>query len=257
MFTLAAPISLEFQTVEKKIEALAPSCVVLSSGNSAYAKEIIAGAYAALGGNQAPVISSVAEQLVGAFITVRGVKVREQLLVPMLGPDFLRYEQMNVSMPQYLQFQPGTFQQLTAQMYNFNLGIELLLCGVDQTGAHLAYVGHPGTAAWLDKLGYAAIGSGAIHATTRLSLRSQTRDNKLADTLYRVFEAKKAAEVAPGVGEETDIAIVDAGHTEHCSAATIDELKDIFNQSREKLAPSLSKLEKSLAKEHAKEEQHG
>ncbi len=37
MFTVSAPVNLEFETGEQKIESLSPSCVALSAGNSAYA----------------------------------------------------------------------------------------------------------------------------------------------------------------------------------------------------------------------------
>jgi 20S proteasome alpha/beta subunit len=81
----------------------------------------------------------------------------------------LKFEAMNMSLPQYLQYQPAVFQQAAVQMQMFNLGTDMIVAGVDAEGARVAYVGNPGTLAWLDKLGYAAIGSGGIHATTRLS----------------------------------------------------------------------------------------
>jgi hypothetical protein len=35
----------------------------------------------------------------------------EQVIIAMLGPDYLKCEAMNVSLPQYLQYQPAVFQQ--------------------------------------------------------------------------------------------------------------------------------------------------
>ena len=40
MFTAPPPISVELRRDESKIEALAPACVALSAGSSAYAFEI-------------------------------------------------------------------------------------------------------------------------------------------------------------------------------------------------------------------------
>jgi 20S proteasome alpha/beta subunit len=203
MFTFPAPLNIEFQTPEKKIEQIGTSCVVLSSGNGAYSTEITQAVTRLLNGNPNPPISRAAEILRDAYLQIRSIKVREQVIIAMLGPDYLKFEAMNVSLPQYLQYQPAVFQQAAVQMQMFNLGTDMIVAGVDAEGARVAYVGNPGTLAWLDKLGYAAIGSGGIHATTRLSLGSQTRDSGLAETVYRVYEAKRAAEVAPGVGPET------------------------------------------------------
>ena len=242
MFTFPAPLNIEFQTPEKKIEQLGTTCVVLSSGNGAYSSEILRVAAAMLDGNPNPPISRAAEIIKGAFLTVRAAKVREQVVAAALGPDFLKFEAMNVPLPQYLQYQPNMFQQITVQMQMFNLGVDMIVAGIDTEGARVGYVGNPGTLAWLDKLGYAASGSGGMHATTRLSLGSQTRESGLAETVYRVYEAKKAAEVAPGVGTETDLAIVEADAIKPCGSATLTKLQDFFNARRDTMAPDLAEL---------------
>lgn len=243
MFTLSAPASLEFETQEKKIESLANGCVLLSSGNSAYAKEILSQSLDALEAASAPKLAHVAEVVKGSFVKVRAAKTREQVLLPMLGPDFIKFDSMSMPLPQYLQFQPAVFQQLSSQMFTFNLGLDLLVCGIDASGAHIVYIGHPGTTAWLDKLGYAAIGSGGIHAQTRLSLASQTRDETLARTVLGVYQAKKAAEAAPGVGNATDMAIVDSAQVAFCGTEVLAELDEFLGDN----APPLQVPEKLSA----------
>src|SRR5215472_801309 len=130
----------------------------------------------------------------------------------------------------------------------FNLGSDFIVTGVDTGGARICVVGHPGTLAWLDKLGYAAIGSGGIHANMRLALGAQTRSSPLVDTVYRVFDAKKASEVAPGVGPQTDMAIVTASETKMLSESVLKTLLEIFNESEGKKPSSLNKLTAPLNK---------
>ena len=209
MFTSPPPVNVEFETSEKKIEQLSPSCVALSAGNTAYAYEVIRDTVAMLGGNQKPPISQVAETIKDSYVKVRAAKVRETLLLPHLGPEFLKVEQIGVLLPNYLREQQQVFGNLLGVMNGFNLGAEIIIAGISEAdGRRLAAIVHPGTVIWLDKLGYASVGSGANHATIRLALGGQTKISKLSDTAYRVMEAKKAAQVAPGVGEQTDIAIV-------------------------------------------------
>jgi hypothetical protein len=133
-------------------------------------------------------------------------------------------------------------------MSQFNLGSDFIVTGVDTGGARICVVGHPGTLAWLDKLGYASIGSGGIHATMRLALGAQTRKSTLVDTVYSVFDAKKASEVAPGVGPQTDMAIVTAGKTKMLSDGVLRTLLEIFNESQGKKPSSLDKLSVELNK---------
>jgi hypothetical protein len=67
-------------------------------------------------------------------IQVQAAKLRKQLLTAKLGPNYLKFESMNVSLPQYLQFPPVIYQQLVAQMQVFNLGTDMIIAGVDDTG---------------------------------------------------------------------------------------------------------------------------
>jgi hypothetical protein len=180
-----------------------------------------------------------------SYAKVRGTKIREMIVLPWLGPDFQRAEQLGANLPTYLQPQPNFFQQLVMMMNNFNLGSDIIVAGVDDLGARLAVIGHPGTIAWFDKLGYAAIGSGGIHATMRLSLGAHTRNIPFVETLYAVYDAKRASEVAPGVGQQTDISVVYADRMEVCSPALLEQ---VFNASGGKVPTSLEPIRSELGR---------
>lgn len=242
MFTFNAPVSLEFETGEKKIDTISTACVTLTAGVAPPGKEIIVATLKALGGALNPAIDVVAETVKLSYIQTRANKIRETLIIPLLGPDYLKHEQMNVSVPTYLEKQQGIFQNIVVQASQFNLQAEFLIAGIDGSGGRLAYVGHPGTIAWLDTLGYGAIGSGAIHATMRLALAGLSKATSLQDTLYRVYEAKRAAEVAPGVGPTTDMAVVHPTRVASVSAPTMDNLKGIFSDARGNLQPDLMQI---------------
>ncbi len=195
-----------------------------------------------LAGAQRPEVVVVAESVKDSYARVRAAKVRESVLLPYLGPDFLRAEQLGANVPTYLKDQPNLYQQLAMAMSNFTLGSDIVVTGIDNLGARLALIGHPGTLAWFDKLGYAAIGSGGIHATMRLSLGGQTRNSPLVETLYRVYDGKRASEVAPGVGQETDIAVVHQDRTEQCSTTVLEALAELFSKSEGKVPTSLDSI---------------
>ncbi|MCI4357960.1 MAG: hypothetical protein L3J95_01710 [Thermoplasmata archaeon] len=246
MFTSPPPVSVEFESDVSKIEWFAPGIVVLPAGNVAVVTEILDEARKELGGNGTPTVVQAAEAVHRAYERVKLTKAEEQIILPMLGIDFYNARKVKGALlPQYLQPQPQLYQLLAAQTSQYNLQTELVLAGVDANGARIAVVTHPGSIYWLDKLGYGAVGSGAIHAITTMALSGQTRTHALYDTVYGVYCAKVAAHVAPGVGQTTDLAVVAAdGSPRVCSDAVLEELKKAREQAMMIQRPSLKELQR-------------
>lgn len=255
MFTAPPPVNLEFETAEQKIESLAPSCVALVSGSSGYGTEVLLETSRRLGGNLAPAIADVAQHAESAYKAVRAKKADEAIIAPTLGQDFVSFQAKGGTLPAYLQPQPQMYQQVVTLLNQFNMNLEVIVAGIDTTQARIARITHPGTLAWLDKLGYDAIGSGGIHALTRLYLGAQTRHRGLLETLYSVYDAKKASEVAPGVGKETDVAIVESGRVLQCSSEILDVLETIHKETNKKLAPDIKGLKDAMDKENEREKE--
>ena len=156
-------------------------------------------------------------------------------------------------MPTYLEKQPQVYQQITMMQNQFNLGVDFIIAGIDKSGAHICQVMNPGTLAPLHKLGYATIGSGAMHALIRLSLWGQTTHRNILETLADVFTAKKLSEVAPGVGNATDIAIIDEEKgTWHCGKSVMDELEAVNSSTTAKMSPDLENLGRKYNEEQPK-----
>jgi 20S proteasome alpha/beta subunit len=170
-----------------------------------------------------------------------------------LGQDFADYiARGGTTLATYLQPQSAVYQQLIAMSQQFNLGLEVIVTGIDRDGAFIARVTHPGTLARLDKLGYDAVGSGGIHALTKLQLGAQTFHRGLSQTLFAVYEAKKAAEVAPGVGDNTDMAVIDAKELYTCNEAVIQALSESLLEINKTSTPNLSKVIDAYAKSSPK-----
>jgi hypothetical protein len=55
---------------------------------------------------------------------------------------------------------------------------------------------------------FAAIGSGAYAVIPALHQREHDEDKSLMETIYSVYEAKRLAEVVPGVGEDTSLHVM-------------------------------------------------
>jgi 20S proteasome alpha/beta subunit len=133
----------------------------------------------------------------------------------------------------------------------FNLNVEIIIAGIDKSKAHVSIIIHPGTIIPLDKLGYGAIGTGGIHAIMHLSLMGQTYQKELLETLCNVYFAKKASEVAPGVGQITDMAVIEEERIFYCNEPIMQELEKLHCELRERPAPDYNSL-KGVYYEHNK-----
>ena len=85
--------------------------------------------------------------------------------------------------------------------------IASLIVGIDETGPHV-YVVEGETISCNDMIGFAAIGIGESHALSHLMLSSYSPFSDEPNALLTIHQAKKKAEVSPGVGKATDMCII-------------------------------------------------
>lgn len=103
------------------------------------------------------------------------------------------------------EMEPSLVKSLATELINFETPVvQTIFAGADPTGTHL-YVAHNGEITCHDGVGFAAIGAGYWHADSQLMFAGHTRTKPFPETLLLVYSAKKRAEVAPGVGEATDM----------------------------------------------------
>lgn len=229
---MTAPgLSLEFEHHERKIDRLSDSCVVLSSGDALLATEII-------GRMTAPATSSVKDFATNLRDTYQAVHLErvEHVILRPRGLTWDEYKNRAAQLP--LQ----GYLNIDQTIFNFGIGVvDFLVAGVDPSGGHVFRVHYDGIAGgswleWCDKIGSRATGSGSPHAAMLLSLEGQHRGLTAAETMYNVFCAKKSAELAPGVGPATDLAIIRVGGTENIPEATLVRLQDLRQKSQSREA---------------------
>ena len=117
--------------------------------------------------------------------TRRGdLKLRSQIK-PLLGLEFSGFQTL-VAQSSSCQI-PG---QILGVIQQHNLGLDLLLAGLNVDGAHLYAITHPGILIPLETVGFGSIGSGGIHASVRLGLAQQTGQSTFIEPVYNLFEVR-------------------------------------------------------------------
>ncbi len=181
-------------------------------------------------------MQAVADTVRTAYATLKRKRVEEVILAPMLGTDFQGFQGLigGAAASQLL-------AQVLGMVMQHNLNLDLLVAGLDATGAQLYAVGHPGQVIPMNSTGFSAVGSGGLHAAVRMSLGQHTPTASLVDTVYNVYEAKRAAEVAPGVGNLTDMSILKDGKTTQVSPELFKVLEEVH---KERPVPSAAETAK-------------
>jgi len=97
-------------------------------------------------------------------------------------------------------------------------------------------------------IGFDAIGSGGLQAMNTLLFQKHSKNNELSTTIYNVYKAKRNAEVAAGVGKETDMMILRESGLEKIDEDRVKILANIYEEelnygkSNEKLKNVIKKV---------------
>jgi 20S proteasome alpha/beta subunit len=230
MVTFGAPMNLQTEPPSlRKIIELTDKVLLVFSGNTADGEQIVSGTKPKITAPNLPV-AQIAEAVQQSYSQHKQRKAEDTILKPWLGATFQQFQTLVAQSPS-----SQILTQVLGAIGQHNLNTDILVAGMDDSGAHLFAVQHPGVLLPLATTGFGAIGSGGLHAGVRMSLSQHTKAATLVDTIYNVYEAKRASEVAPGVGKLTDLALI---HNGRITFAGSELMKALEHAHKEKPAPS-------------------
>lgn len=222
----ASGLALEYEHDSKKMDVISNNCLAMTAGDALIGWEIINNLQQKDDSRFDYIAGKVGEK----YVIVRDQKLNESYFQPVgLTLDNFLKEGKNI-LPEAM------FSQMMQTAGNFALDIVILLAGVDKRGAHISTVTAPQKSGNLitpfDRIGYHAIGSGGVHATVALALCGHSVNAPIEKALYNIYKAKRAAEVAPGVGESTNMAIIDEKGIKVVSDEIIATLSSILDEEK-------------------------
>lgn len=236
---------IEFEHTVPKMAIPTPFAVAMIAGDTLLGTRLARGVAAEFDG-ASPSVADIAAHLALRYVEMRRAELDHQIL-SVRGLDLQAFYGAHQSL------NPQVTMMLDQQMSQFNLGIELLVAGVDAEGAHIFSVANPGQPEHQhDVIGYGAIGSGGIHALQAMIGYKHSPATPLRETIFQVYAAKRRAEVAPGVGLDTDMAIVTSSNIAFLDEPTMEKLRDLYNNHgrtiEDALVEELEKLDLDAGK---------
>jgi hypothetical protein len=185
-----------------KTVRITPQIAIMTAGDAGFQGDAIHNLSLSLGQNQRPLVRDVASMYLDIVNRGKASAATNSVLSPFgLNVDTFisRQREMNDSF----------VDQVTSAIWRLELGASAIFAGIDVTGAHIYRVTEDGLSSE-DAIAFAAIGSGRRHAESQLMLANHHRNASISDTLLLTYVAKKRSEIAPGVGEATDMFVIEA-----------------------------------------------
>lgn len=225
MITATFP-PVEFEHGTSKIETVCPTCIVLTAGDALAHADLLRMVKARVSNLSQPTVALITEEIRRAYVAQRSKTVSERFLEPRgwTLDDF--YHKHAPSLTSDLVI------TLDHQIANYDWGLSIIVAGTDPTESHVYGVRNPGEVDCYDALGYNAIGIGAMHAISSLIANGCNSTINIKMATYLVYEAKKNAENAPGVGQHTDMVIIQNGTVNTLDNNIISLLGQIYETRR-------------------------
>lgn len=237
---------IQFEPPQPKIMPITSSIVVLIAGDSATQTEILYKLRADVDRRieEEPYnwwrVSDVAELYRQYYNQARLKSAEDNILSP-LGLD------RHVFISRQNELSNELVKLLATELLNHEISpVETIFAGTDTEGLHI-YVARNGKITCQDTVGFASIGAGHWHADSQFMFSGHTKDMPLPETLLLTYSAKKRAEVAPGVGSDTDMFMIGTqlGSYRMIYPSIINDLQEIYErrQQRDKESSAQAKNE--------------
>ena len=235
-------LSLQFEQRTRKMDRIGKQFVALTAGDALGHTEIIREASREIAHLSQPTVSDVASQVETCFTQSRQ-SLAEKTTLRRVGLDYTTFleQQRNLS--------AELVSAIMSEYQDVELSIELIIAGVDRTGAHLYVISDPGITNCFDSIGYAAIGSGLPHAESFLAEADYSPGIPLNRAIWLCYVAKRRSERAPGVGSMyTDVLIIEEEEgVRFLDAPTLNKLDSLYDEYTRRLREVSHDIEESVA----------
>jgi hypothetical protein len=185
-----------------KLGFLGGNTIVMVSGDISAHSEAIISTRNAIKERQLDSVSAIAHAYADELRKITNRHAAQMHLAP-LGLDHETFLSRQESISPYF------VAELTSKLQEFRLEVEAIVTGysASKTDAELYVIGPDCVATCSNDIGFAAIGEGAWHAKSHLMFARYSFTKSFAEAVFHTYAAKKRSEVAPHVGEATDMYI--------------------------------------------------
>lgn len=192
---------IQFEPPQPKVYGFGTNAIALISGQINEQIEICDLVFRGLAHSRAITIADLVEHYCRELVAYNKRQAERVVLAPLgltLANFLSQQEKLGADMVDMI------LDRMTRQRAD----VQTIIAGLDRYGAHIFTVDASGRTACHNSTGFVSIGEGAWHANSQFMLAGHTPQATAGATLMLTYAAKKRAEVAPGVGSQTDLTII-------------------------------------------------
>jgi hypothetical protein len=189
----------QYEPPKLKMAQMTPRVMALLAGDYPLHSQAIIDARKLVQGSPDKSPENVAQMYGKAIQNIKQRQAEDYYLAPLgMNSDTFIAQQKEMA---------GSFiDHITHQLQSYQgEDVEALVVGSDGERVHLYTVDTKGIAHCMNDVGFAAIGIGAWHAKSRLMQVGYANTAYFAPALAATYAAKRSADIAPGVGQHTDV----------------------------------------------------
>lgn len=190
----------EYEPPKRKIGFLGKSALIMAAGDFTIHSEVLNNAISIIDSSEVSKIADIAEIYAKCLRELKSKRAVEMYLSPFgwdLNGFIAAQSRLNVELA----------CSIFGQIQNFEIDATAIIAGCDERG-RIYIVDQDGIVSSQEEIGFAAIGLGYSHAKSQFMLAEYASWWPCGHTTTLTYAAKKAAEVAPGVGSATDMAVI-------------------------------------------------
>ena len=199
---------IEYEDIRPKMLELAPRAVCLYAGNREFHYMIARAAIREIVANGLAEISDIADAYSSAFVDFRRKRAENRVLAPFgLNMDTFRSQQEHMN--------AAVVADMKNRISDETVGVQAIIAGTDSTGAHIYSIARADREfmelplpVCHDTQEFVAIGTGYRQFETHFMTIGYTKTWETVWGLMVMLEAKKKAEMSPGVGPTTDAHVI-------------------------------------------------
>ena len=225
---------IQFEQQQPKIFNIAHNTLALISGDIAVQTALVDSTRAAVQATGIKTVQGVAKVYADEYANYCQRKAESAVLKP-LGLD-------SVDALMKRKWPAAVVDELLRQVQYAADGddVATIIAGQDESGQHLCVINQPGIYTVHDRIGFASVGIGQRHAESQFMFAGYTPQWAFPKALYLTYIAKKHAEVAPGVGQYTDLAVITSGPSANIVVLDpfVGELKSAYDAELHAMGPA-------------------
>lgn len=222
MMTLDA-LAMEYEPPLFKWATISPRCILMAADNITVHTELLARMRRSIPDASAVSIRAIADE----YGRIHREYLAEAAEVQVLSK--LRMD-LQYFFTHQREMDPQQVAQLDMEIRDCQASIlaQAMVVGCDDLGAHIFHIDRKGAPSCYDDVGFCCIGSGSHHANSLFAQYGYGNTWSFYNALMLVYAAKKSAEVAPGVGPQTDIAHVTRDNASMLDPATFKNVSAVY-----------------------------